>query len=123
MLFDTDVLIWVLRGRAKAVRALARAEAPKVSVISSMELYRGARNRKELSVIRRFLARFELVPLSENIGHRANVYMEEFSLKWAIDVAEALIAATAAKRGLPLCTGNMKHYRGIPGVEIAAFRP
>lgn len=123
MLFDTDVLIWVLRGDAKAIRAVDRADERMVSVISCMELFQGARDKKEMASIRRFLRHFETVPLSENTGHRASIYMEEYSLKSGLGVADALVAATAAENKIPLCSGNGKHYRAISEIELRIFRP
>jgi predicted nucleic acid-binding protein len=50
-------------------------------------------------------------------------YREAFVLSASLDLAGALIAATAAEKGLPLCTANDKHYRVIPEVEVVVFRP
>lgn len=61
--------------------------------------------------------------LDENVSHRAIVYMEEFTLSAGLDLADALIAATAAEHKVSLCTANDKHYRKIPGLTIARFRP
>ncbi len=123
MLFDTDVLIWVLRGNTKAVRTIDRDEEPMISVISRMELCQGARDQKEMAVIRSFLRHFETIPLTENIGQRASIYMEEYVLKSSLSVADALIAATAAENSIQLCSGNAKHYRIIAEVKLKGFQP
>jgi predicted nucleic acid-binding protein len=125
MLFDTDVLIWVLRGNSKAATALEADAERYVSIVTYMELLQGARDKREMRAIKAFLAdcRCSIVPLSENIGHRAAIYMEEYALKTAICVADALVAATAAESQLTLCTANQKHYRPIGELEINLFRP
>ncbi len=123
MIFDTDVLIWVLRGNEKAARAIEDDEASAISVVSSMELFQGARNKGETAEIRRFLLDFDTLPLSENIGHRACTYMEQYALRVSLGPADALIAATAAERQEPLCTGNTKHYQTIPELDVKPFRP
>ena len=125
MLFDTDVLIWYLRGNEKAARVLENADSRELSIVSYMELLQGARNNKEIKVIRGFLKdlNFESLSLTENIGHRASVYMEEYCLKVDMCLADALLAATAVENHLVLCTGNKKHYRSITEIEMRVFRP
>ena len=125
MLFDTDVLIWYLRGNEKAAVAMEEAESRQLSVVSYMELLQGARDKNEVKVIRNFLKDldFEIVPLTENIGHRASVYMEEYCLKVEMCLADALLAATAVENHFMLCTGNNKHYKPITEIEIRIFRP
>ncbi len=125
MLFDTDVLIWYLRGNEKAARVMETAESRHISVVSYMELLQGARDKKEIRLIRDFLKDlgFQTLPLTENIGYRASVYMEEYCLKIAMCLADALLAATAVDNHLPLCTGNKKHYKSIAELELKWFRP
>jgi predicted nucleic acid-binding protein len=38
-----------------------------------------------------------------------------------VDAGDALIAATALKHGLPVLTGNVKHFSAIPGLLIEGF--
>jgi len=94
-----------------------------ISVVTCMELFQGARDKKEMASIRRFLRHFETAPLSENIGHRASIYMEEYALKSGLGVRDALIAATAAESKIPLCSANAKHYRAISELELKTYRP
>jgi len=125
MLFDTDVLIWVFRGNAKAATAIDAAQRRHLSIVNYMELLHGARSRAEVKAIKNFLAdcRFETLPLTENIGHRASIYMEEYGLKVAMCLADALVAATAVEGKLILCTANRKHYKPISELELKPFRP
>jgi hypothetical protein len=124
MLLDTDVLIWVFRGKAKAARLVDSIADRHISIITYMELIQGARNRQELKEIKGFLSDygFELLPLTENIGHRASIYVEEYGLSMAMTAADALIAATATEHGLTLCTGNRKHYKPIRDLDLKLFR-
>lgn len=125
MLFDTDVLIWVFRGNRQAAKTLDKSDQRDVSVVTYMELLQGARDRREVKAIKGFLADlgFRMLPLSENIGHRAAIYMEEYGLKVSLCMADALLAATAVESQLTLCTGNRKHYRPISELDIRVFRP
>lgn len=124
MLFDTDVLIWCLRGNARAARAVEQADHRATSLVNYLELLQGAQSRKEVQAIRSFLSAFQFhtVPLSENIGHRAAVYMETHRLGYGLGLADALIAATAVESGLSLLTGNGKHFRAVADLEVTPFR-
>lgn len=125
MIFDTDVLIWYLRGDARAVKVIDECSARVASVVSWMELIQGARARAEIRTIRRSLRNldFRLIPIDEPVSHLAATLMEEHAPSLGLEVADALIAATARASALPLVTGNVRHYRGIPGLEVKAFRP
>jgi predicted nucleic acid-binding protein len=125
MLFDTDVLIWVLRGNAKAAQAVDDRPRRSLSVVTYMELLQGARNKAEIRALKAFLAdiRFTLLPLTENIGHRASIYMEEYVLAESLSMADALIAATAIEANQPLISGNAKHYKAIQELDLKRFRP
>lgn len=125
MIVDTDVLIWVLRGHAKAADAVDAAEARAIAVVTYMELLQGARDKREVKAIKSFLAdmQFRTLPLTENIGHRASIYMEEYGLSISMSMADALIAATAIEANEQLLTGNEKHYKAIKELDLKRFRP
>jgi hypothetical protein len=125
MVCDTDVLIWALRGNLRAARAIDRADARSISVVSLMELFQGARDKADLKAIQSFLTdlRFQTLPLTENVGHRASIYMEEYVLAISIRMADALIAATAVENRLALITANRRPYRAVRELEIKTFRP
>jgi len=125
VIFDTDVLIGYLRGNVKAARAVDRAEKRCYSVVSYMELLQGARDSREQKAIRSSLVALglEMLPLSEEIGHRAAIYIEEYSLKVALCPMDALIAATAVENDLPLVTGNVKHFSVVRDIDLRVFRP
>lgn len=125
MIFDTDVLIWMLRGNLKAAKTIDATEDRRVSVVTYMELIQGARDNRELIAIKSFLSElaFQILPLTENIGHRASIYMEEYSLLSSMGMADALIAGTSTEGNLPLLTGNDKHYKSIKELQLKRFRP
>lgn len=125
MLFDTDVLIWALRGHVRAAEAIDKADFREISVVNYMELLQGAHDKREIRLLRSFLKDlgFYLHPLSENIGHRAIVYMEEYAVESGLCLADALIAATAVDHHTPFLSGNAKHYRAIAELDVKTFRP
>jgi len=125
MLFDTDVLVYLFRGHAGAAKLVEETPERAISVVSYMELLQGVRDKQELKAIKSFLAEFafDMLPLTENIGHRASIYMEEYGLKAGMCLADALVAATAVENRLTLCTANRKHYAVVSDLETRPFRP
>ncbi len=85
----------------------------------------GAQNKKQHQVIQQFLKdfAFRVLPLTENIGHRASVYIEEYSLSDSMRAGDAIIAATAIENHLPLSTANIKHFPPIKELQIQRFKP
>lgn len=125
MIFDTDVIIWALRGNSKAAHAINGAPHRALSIISLMELLQGARSKREAGLIKGSLRQlgFIILPLSEAIGASAAALVEEHALTHGMQLADALIAATALDGSYPICTANTKHFRPIRNLARAAFRP
>ena len=125
MLVDTDVLIWLFRGRASAKRAIEKASSIALSSVTYMELVQGVRNKEEFSSLRKSIHQHEwgILPLNENISHRATVYIENYALSHGLQLADALIAASAVELGEILLTANTKHYKVIPDLELKPYRP
>ena len=123
LLVDTDVLVWLLRGRDSARAALDACSAVEVSVVTYMELVQGVRNKTELQTLRRTvgLSGWRILPLTEAIGRRATLYLESFGL--SLRLADALIASTAIETGNTLLTANAKHYRCVSDLPLARFTP
>ena len=86
MLFDTDVLIWALRGSEKAAREIDEDTSRFISAVNYMELMQGARDKREQSLIKQFLngLGFVVLPITEAVSHRATIFIEEYALNLAI---------------------------------------
>lgn len=125
MLFDTDILIWVERGNEKAAKLINESTFRKISIYSFMELMQSAQNKKEQQLIKDFLSdhQFEVLPLTENIGHRAGIYVAEYSLSFGIRAGDAVIAATATENNLILSSSNKKHFKPIHDLQLKVFVP
>ena len=125
MLFDTDILIWIQRGNVKAARLVDRTDQRLISVQTFMELLQAARDKRQHAIIKRYLTdlSFSVLPLTENIGHRALVYVEEYGLSSGMRAGDAIVAATATESGLTLATGNARHFRPVKGLALKIFRP
>lgn len=125
MLVDTDVLIWNLRGVQAAADLLDTNPGFQVSAVTYMELAQGVRDKAELRALHRALSFWNarIIHLSEAISARASFLVEQHTLRDSMQLADALIAATALEHGLVLITGNDKHYRVVDGLELRIFRP
>lgn len=125
MIFDTDIIIWIQRGNVKAAKRVDSARERFISVLSYMELLQKAENRKQHSTIRSFLREleFSVLPLTEKVGHRALIYVEEYTLSHGISANDAIIAATAVENAQALISSNAKHYRPIKDLDFRVFRP
>ncbi len=125
MLFDTDILIFVQRGNIKAAKLIENTGERKISILTYMELLQGAKNKKHHKHTIDFLKTFDfqILPLTENIGHRASIYVEEYSLSHNVRSGDAIIAATAIENNLPFSTANIKHYRPIKELNLVTFKP
>ena len=55
--------------------------------------------------------------LNENISAKAMFYVEQHFLSHSLQLADALIGATAVVNGLPILTGNIKHYEVINEIK------
>jgi hypothetical protein len=125
MLFDTDIFIWVQRKNQKAAKCMDDAKERFLSVQSYMELLQCARNRKEHQYIKDFLTDYDFraLPLTRNIGHRALIYVEEYTLSSNLRAGDAIIAATAVENNLVLVSGNAKHFKPIQDLHLKIFKP
>ena len=124
MIFDSDVLIWFFRGNEGA-KKIVRGNIPfSISAVSYMELLQGALNKQELLGIKKFLEKSEtkIIPMNEEITHRAMEYVENYALSDSMELADALIASTAIENNETLCTANGKHYKCIPDLQMDLFK-
>lgn len=125
ILIDTDVLIWYMRGNEKAFDTIEDLDGFSISVVSYMELVQGMKNKKELNSLRQALHGWntKLVYLSEEISTKAMFFVEQHFLSHSMQLADALIGASAITYGLPILTGNDKHYKVLGDLEVQKFIP
>lgn len=124
MIFDTDVIIWAFRKNDAAEKLLINTEDILISAVSYMELLQGVLNKQELQKILKFLNVFDvqILDITPEITRRAMKYVEDYALSDSMELADALIAATAVENGEPLCTANGKHYKCVPGLLLSVFK-
>lgn len=125
IIIDTDVLIWYLRGNSKAKEIIEKLNGFFISVVTYMELVQGMRNKRELTLLRGALRKWnvKILFINENISAKAMFLVEQHYLSNTLVLADALIASTTISNGLKLLTGNTKHYKIIKNIELEGFKP
>ena len=122
-LFDTDVLIWVLRGNKKIIeKALILKDIKPIgiSVISIAEIYKNI-FPSEIPQTEKFLDQHIKFQVDEDIAKQAGFYWQEYSSKLKkLSLTDCLIAATAKLNFSELVTLNTKHF---PMKDISIIDP
>ncbi len=95
---DSDILINVARGDAEAINCLLLLEktsALAVSAVTQMELIVGCRNKTELKDLEKFLSRYQILKITDQISDRAVDLLKQYFLSHGLLIADGLIAAAA----------------------------
>lgn len=121
---DSDVLIWHLRGEARAATLLRRLSS------EGSELWIGALQRAEVvffmrpaedDATRSFLSRFKTEPVTQKTVDAAGALYRRWHPSHGIDVNDAMLAASVAATGGKVYTLNVKHYPMPDIVVIKAW--
>jgi len=125
MIYDTDILIWVQRGNEKAARLIEKDIDRHLSIQGYMELLQGAKNKTHHKYVKDFISdfAFSILPFTENIGHRALIYVEEYALSSNMRAGDAIVAATAVENNMKLVSSNVKHFKVVNELQLKPFRP
>jgi predicted nucleic acid-binding protein len=113
VLYDSDVIIEILRGRSSLVDAARRLESSGVptycSAVSVAEIHAALRAGEEVVTEAFFGARGEII-LDGQVGRVAGSYLARYAGSHGLELGDALIAAAATSAGVRLWTRNRKHY-------------
>lgn len=114
-LLDSDVLIWLLRGRTETVELVERLQmetpaALACSVLSILEIWTGVRPGEERKT-QALLEPLRVVPVDSSIARRAAILLslrkrQRDPREWI----DAVIAATCLELRLALVTYNLRDY-------------
>lgn len=124
VIVDTDILIDVGRNHQPAVERLKKEEEQTnlaISIITKMELIVGCRNKKELQTLDRFLNRFEILSVDNDIAEKAMELLRTYRLSHGLLIADSLISATALVHRSPLLSKNQKDYKFISGLNLLSY--
>jgi predicted nucleic acid-binding protein len=125
MLFDTNILIYADRGVLSAKNLLLGAQQRSISAVTYMEYVPFCRNKKELAIFEKMLTalQFTIHEIDHSVSYHARQLVRQYALSHSMEMADALIAATAMAHNECLCTGNIKHFAHINGLVFEQFQP
>ena len=120
-LVDTNILIDHLRGVSKATTFLRQARTSGtlwLSAITVAEVYagQGTRQSKLAAKVSRLLNLFRIAYVDGSVGRLGG----EIARDCGTALPDALIAATAVRKGLVLATRNTSHFANIPNLNVQA---
>jgi len=121
---DTDILIDAGRRIDEAVTCLKKLEQSRplaVSSVTQMELIIGCRNKGELHSLDRFMSRFQIIKIDQQITDITITLLKKYRLSHGLLIADALIAATAIKSAVSLITKNQRDYRFVKGLLLLPY--
>jgi predicted nucleic acid-binding protein len=123
LIFDTDIIIWYLRGNLKAKELIEKSLPFSISVITYMELVQGMKSKIEFRKFQKQIKQWnvKILQIDQEISSRAMFYVQEYSSSHSMMLADAFIAATVVQNNEKLITANDKHYRFIPNIECVRF--
>ena len=118
LLLDTDVLIYFLRGDKKVRPIFTLHDRFYYSYVMRKELLKKpGLSLKERDAVETILGRLRQTPVDGAIASSAEALRKRYGGK-GLQIADALIAATALSLQAVLVTFNQKHYRMIEGLKL-----
>jgi predicted nucleic acid-binding protein len=120
LLIDTDIFIDYLKSIQPACALLGSPQ---------FDIYYSSWTRKELLAkpglreserleIEVLLGRFRMISVDDTIAEKYWMLLKKYESR-GLRQADAIIAATAWQKNLPLLTRNQKHFRFINEIELA----
>jgi len=122
ILLDSTVLIDLSRGNEDAIGFIdtlrENDQGIAISIISSMELIIGCRNKSEVNKTLEFLGDYPVIDISVPISRKAYQLIIEYSKSHGLVIPDAFIAVTALDESLTLVTSNVRHFDIIEGLGV-----
>lgn len=81
-----------------------------INDIVIMELYQGAKNKNDLTFIKKETSVFQILKMNQEIIELSKQIVEQYNLSHNMKIMDALIAATAMVYDLELMTLNRKDF-------------
>ena len=124
-LLDTDTIIYNMKGNINVQKNLQMHinEQIRISVITLMELYYGARKSQKVSTnlakIKILESTLEIIPVGLESTEIFGLLKEQLEkVGNRLDDFDLIIASCAMAHNLTLVTNNIKHFQRIDGLKL-----
>ncbi len=124
-LLDTDTVIYNMKGNVNVQKKLRQhiSDSIKISVITLMELYYGARKSQNVSPnlakIKILEQSIETIPVGLESTEIFGLIKAQLEIAGnRLDDFDLIIASCAIAHNLTLVTNNTKHFERINGIEL-----
>lgn len=120
VLFNTNIFIKIYKGNDTVIETFKNIGQNSVAIsdVTCAELLYGARNKKELSLIRKDINNLVVLAISSPISTQAVKLVEQFSSSHNLNLPDALIASTAIFHDLKLYTLNLKGFKFLEDIIL-----
>ena len=122
ILLDTNIFIEIYRDNATIASIVDNLPEIAVCDVVRAELFYGARNKQELNEISADLEGLPVLSLLPQISEMAVNLVKTYCLSHKLELADALIAATAIFHNAELFTLNLKDFRYIPDLQLFSIK-
>lgn len=111
LLLDSNIFVDYLRGRTEALEYFDNLkDTPAISAITVAELFAGVREGKERELLDQIVPTIDVVAVTVEIAMLGGLFRRQYMKSHRLDIADAVIAATADREKLRLVTLNRKHF-------------
>ncbi|MCL2650726.1 MAG: type II toxin-antitoxin system VapC family toxin [Candidatus Azobacteroides sp.] len=123
ILCDTNIFIEVYRNNPEIENKLMNIGINNLAIsdVTKAELLIGAKNKVELSAIRKHLKTLLTLHITSEISELAVDLVDEYCLSHKLLLPDALIAATAIHYNIELFTLNLKDFKFIPNIKLKLY--
>jgi len=118
ILLDTNIFIEIYRNNTDIAAVVDNIQDTAVCDVVCAELFYGARNKHELQEIATDIAELPALPILPQISKMAVNFVKTYCLSHKLELADALIAATAIYHNVELYTLNIKDFAFIPNMKL-----
>jgi len=117
---DTNIVIDYIKDRdnKELISFIDSFDTVYINEVVIMELYQGARDKRELNYIKKKIMKFEVLKMNQEIITLAREILEKYTLSHNTKIMDALIASTVIMYNIDLYTFNKKDFKYLKQIKL-----